>query len=827
MANESASTTASPAALAALTVPKLKEICRSLGLGVGGRKADLISRIEERQRQGAQETQTGPRNKAELQHSPLAIVPAEPRTIADANVEAARITSNVGVSSPPAGAGFIVAREGNGKRKMGELENRTEGSSKKRAEVRKDINSRRLVSKDVGSHETRNSSELAIQPVSSPIDFTQVAAPAAQNIASTVRPTISLPGHNPALPPVTNVQPVISTAIASEESSRTDKPESLGVQKKKNFTQKIVQNSNKVDLGKKLDSVNAPGTLDRMVGLQSRPPIQVLAKPVARSIATHPIQPTIARNPAVNQPLPQITENLVQHNSKKDSKSKFVGRKKLIMNIQKPQQALISALPNTGSTEVQSINIQAYTISDADIKWSPIKYPPRIALRRRTIKISRVLALVAYNTATLTHSAGKCLLQTITLNRSYRYASIQAYSHLCINHEFPGKRTSDWIKAKKVDITIADLREYYWHRSRHRRSRIEYIQENWWGERVWKEFTLANGGLTTDHTAICFQGIDNSILCENEAFGQWDVAARFWAKRFCSKLFSGEIREPGSGMTDALGGGLNTVIEAWPVGINGSTTKCSGGGSVSEIWKILTKDGGVFFIIGGTGEVVGTIFDDSNLLKKGKIAKGMNTKRTDMIIRSQRSTYRRSQGSKHTTNEERNATSTGEIEWKSLRMDWQKYVSQLLGRADDSSGTEPMDLDDRKDVPSILSYLYHPSPSQFVNAIHTSVAQPHHRALAERFVLSHAEAYGFSGGEGNPISGGKRVGLDVDSKWRIESVVCPGEIMRDSRKSRLGKGIGFIQTGEAGWYVLEDTAEVSLSLSCHVHLIFIVADHER
>ena len=94
------------------------------------------------------------------------------------------------------------------------------------------------------------------------------------------------------------------------------------------------------------------------------------------------------------------------------------------------------------------------------------------------------------------------------------------------------------------------------------------------------------------------------MLKEETVCGQWDVAARFWAARFCGRLFSGEISEGGE-MERILGGGGEMVTVASPVGENGG--EGSAGAVVSEVWEIGTKAGGRFVVVAGTGEVIGTV----------------------------------------------------------------------------------------------------------------------------------------------------------------------------------------------------------------------------
>lgn len=491
----------------------------------------------------------------------------------------------------------------------------------------------------------------------------------------------------------------------------------------------------------------------------------------------------------------------------KGLKSHFIPPPKMVPSLGQLKPVVISpsGVESQHATELQP------RCEDMDISWKSIAFPPRFILRKKIHCLSRVLALVAFHCSTIIEPAGDFLKCTITLSKFYYYATVLAYGLLCTDYEFPGRRTNLWLKVKRVDLTIADLRKWYWHRVQQRRRKLQEVRQRWWGERVWTEYILANHLQEKFHTeqGLWFQGINMELLSENEVLGQWDVAARFWSARFCASVFSGRIEN----IDKMLGGGAYAVAGARPVGENGGVTQVSAGSVVSEVWEIVDKGGNIYFIVGGTGEAIGTLHRSARLFRKCErvVRSSPGPREGTVLTASLIPSQLPSQSYQH-DNTRRLLDSLGNITWKSLRMDWRNYVLRLLTVAKASAerrsttlglGTEP--------VPLLLSHLYHPSPVQFKYAIHQRITHPRHRAVCERFILAHAEDYGYSGGKANPISGGRKVGLDLDCKWRVESIVCSGETLRCcGRAGKLAHGLAFVQTMECGWYILEDTGEVGL-----------------
>lgn len=498
-------------------------------------------------------------------------------------------------------------------------------------------------------------------------------------------------------------------------------------------------------------------------------------------------------------------------------------RKKHILQVKPSDTQSKSITPpeernTTDCIDTQQITgVESVVHQDTDIKWKPIRFPPRIATRKRIETIGHLLALVAHHSSTMDNPAGRFLQYTVTLSRAWYYATLLAYSNLCRVYEFGGKRTTQWVKMKRVDPKIADLRAWYWHRTQQRYMKVQEVRKKWWGERVWREYIVANalenkiGGFENAHENILWcsaaGAIDQKLLNENEFIGQWDVAARFWSRRFCAAMLSGKIEdEGGQNMLEILGGGGYSVINALPVGENGiEGSSVSAGGTVSEIWEITTNGGSSFLVVGGTGEVIGSQNESTvnghKRLRNSK-SKAYTTAQTSQV----------------------GLDKLDHIHWESLRFDWRNYMAKLLAFANQPKPTrgrntntvvqfDTSEVQQTTPVPLLISYLYHPSPTQFINAIHQKIVLREPRVICERFILTHTEEHGFSGGNGNPISGGRNIGLDLNAKWRVESIVCSGERMTYSYGGvdyrRLGNGVALIQTVEGGWWVLEDTGEVS------------------
>ncbi|RPB25199.1 hypothetical protein L211DRAFT_102547 [Terfezia boudieri ATCC MYA-4762] len=356
---------------------------------------------------------------------------------------------------------------------------------------------------------------------------------------------------------------------------------------------------------------------------------------------------------------------------------------------------------------------------------------------------------------------------------------------------------------------------------------MQIVEKKWWGERILREYILANGlqreygkhGNSENGGLWCSGAINIHLLNENETIGQWDIAARFWAGRFCAAMFSGEIGEGGRSMEMILGCGEYAVDDAYPVGENGEAHgNVSAGATVSDVWKVVTKGAGTYIIIGGTGEVIGTLQAAESIRRNGlKRLRSPDLQTGTIIGTGSASRFRQFTNLRDHSTLQKLTDLWDDVSWHSLRLDWRAYVSKLLAYAAQpkpqglrgaTPALQPESI--AEPVPLLLSHLYHPSQKQFKHGIHENIILRHHRVVAERFILAHAEEYGFSGGAGNPISGGTKVGLDLDSKWRVESVLCSGEKMEATggRVGRLGNGVAFVQTPEGGWYVLEDTGEI-------------------
>jgi len=525
--------------------------------------------------------------------------------------------------------------------------------------------------------------------------------------------------------------------------------------------------------------------------------------------------------------------SMLQSRFNEKEKNSFVPRKKLVLAMKPAQTKPLGPVGESKIGVEPGVSVEAPLSSsrqDTEINWKPIRFPPRVGFRRKIEAISCVLALVAHHTSTLKSPAGTFLRNTVTLSKVWYYSSILAYYPLSLC-EFGGTRTSQWIKFKRVDITRADFREWYWHRVQQREVKMRLVKTKWWGERIWREYILANGlqreygkHVNSQYGDLwCSGAINMDLLNENEAIGQWDVATRFWAGRFCTAMFSGKIEEGGRNMEMILGCGEYAVVDACPVGENGAVHgNVSAGATVSEVWEVETKGAGAYIIVGGTGEAIGTIQAAERIRRKRLSSlKSLELRTGTTISTDGASRFRQFNNLRGHSTLHKLTNQWDDVLWHSLRLDWRAYISKLLAYA---AQPKPQGL--RGDtltlqsetsitgsVPLLLSHLYHPSPKQFEHAIHENITLPHHRVVAERFILAHAEEYGFSGGAGNPISGGARVGLDLDSKWRVESVLCSGDRMRATggRVEELGSGVAFVQTAEGGWYVLEDTGEVGHS----------------
>lgn len=682
--------------------------------------------------------------------------------------------------------------------------------------------------------------------------------PETQILSTGLQPLVSsatAPGKQPPIPGKLVSAKRLSISIRPHESSMgTMEPES-GLPK----TKKKLESEMKPTITLVKKTASMPLTLEKAMDT-SHPPKSPVALGMARESRTTGLENTIDGIVTEGKQLQKIPRALTPNRvgrglgtfntlflprsqprfDRKGKNSFTVPRKKIALAMKPDQRKPLDPVEEPKSTEVESeMDIEALlppNRQDTEINWRPIQHPPRVGFRKKVENISRVLALVAHHSSTLTSPAGTFLRNTVTLSKIWYYSSILAYYHLSL-YEFGGKRTSEWIKLKRADITRADFREWYWHRVQQREVKMQMVKQRWWGERVWREYILANGlqreygkHEDLDNGGLCCSGaIHMSLLNENETVGQWDVAARFWAGRFCAAMFSGKIEEGGRDMEMILSCGEYAVIDVYPVGENGGIhSNVSAGATISEVWEIVTKGAGAYIVVAGTGEVIGSLQAAVDIRRRGPGSSRSPMLRTGTTISTTgASKFRPSTNMRGHSTLHKLSGQWDDVSWHSLRLDWRAYVSKLLAYA---AQPKPQGLRGATlaaypqtptidPVPLLLSHLYHPSPKQFKHAIHENIALPHHRVIAERFILAHAEEYGFSGGAGNPISGGKKVGIDVDSKWRVESVVGSGEKMKttEGRVKSLGNGVVFVQTAEGGWYVLEDTGEVGHSRIYYIY----------
>jgi hypothetical protein len=451
----------------------------------------------------------------------------------------------------------------------------------------------------------------------------------------------------------------------------------------------------------------------------------------------------------------------------------------------------------------------------------PISNSPMMKKRRKVERLARTFALVAYHTATtafrtttatcskidLSHawvfpreySAPQFLVCLFSISRNFRYAATLAFTFLTFL-EFAGRRTDVYIKSKATDPLDHDLRPWYFHRRAEMSSRTREMGR-WWGERVWKYMSSSNR--STNEYGLQFSGISSRLLGNPDHPAQWDVARRFWIQRF-----STYVGEMGSGCQRLLRDfQTQMIIDCEPL-LSLHSSEIFNEGKASpfpEIWRIETKDGGVFFVVGRTGEVLGwnSRSTQGRALNITSIDTARTTTPQESAIKSKicTRTYRA------TTNKalhlgRHHKIAKEDVTWQSLRGDWQAYVSMIY--SNDTASMEPI-------LKPLIQCVFYPSLTKtHPHGINNTIILPHHYALAERFILTHVHAGGVSGPQLLPPIATKKpqVALDLEHKWTVESVRCSGERYRTSMATDLAPGVGFVQTPEAGWFVLEETGQV-------------------
>lgn len=439
---------------------------------------------------------------------------------------------------------------------------------------------------------------------------------------------------------------------------------------------------------------------------------------------------------------------------------------------------------------------------DYEISASIIRNPPPHLLRRQVEKITQVLALTAFYGFSINSSTsvpGDFLKYFAGLSRNYRYASTLAFTHL-IRLEFPGKRTTHWLRTKRIDEGVADVRAWYWHRVSERKTAIEQVRTSWM-ERVWRFLVLASVPAGSSQAmdigpgrlGLWFSGISQHLLADPDLHGQFETAVRFWIRRFYVW-----VTRNGGGyplLLEDLRGEIVQKIQ--PVDEKGNR----------ELWRVETRCGGVYFIVGMTGEVVGWVEAD------GTVGDGLESVRQRRAKTRMGTTIRTRTGARtiggagSLQGNRRNQVNTDNITWQNLREDWREHASALVlsSSSPNETGAPPKRL---------LESVYRPGSKTISHGIHESVKLPHHRALAERWILAQVEPGGISGKPTLEALHGharrkQKVVLDLQAKLMVESVRCAGEKWTSSMEGTLAQGLGFVQTPGMGWFVLEETGQVN------------------
>lgn len=440
---------------------------------------------------------------------------------------------------------------------------------------------------------------------------------------------------------------------------------------------------------------------------------------------------------------------------------------------------------------------------DIEISASIICRPPRYALRQQVERIARVLALAAFYGFTLhaySWGHGNFLKRFTGLSRNYRYASTLAFTYLT-RIEFPGERTESWFKVKRIDEKVADVRLWYWHRVTERARAIEQLRTSWM-ERVWRFLMLASAPGTSspptdigpDKFGLWFGGVSQHLLADPDLKGQFETAIRFWIRRFYVW-----ITRSGGGYPQLLGNLQEEMVqEVRP--LNEKTSQ--------DLWRLKTRCGSVHFIIGITGEVIGWVEADGTVGSGLALVRNQRANRTNKISQARTTTRTINStipaGPPETN--KNNRTNVGNT-WQDLRGDWREHASVLLSPSAPSKQTTSL-------PGGLLECVYRPDSKTVSHGIHESVKLPHHRLLAERWILAHVEPGGVSGKPVLDVLHGQtrrkeKIVLDLQAKLTVESVRCSGEKWSSNTKGVLAQGLAFVQTPGMGWFVLEETGQVS------------------
>lgn len=440
---------------------------------------------------------------------------------------------------------------------------------------------------------------------------------------------------------------------------------------------------------------------------------------------------------------------------------------------------------------------------DLEISASIICRPPRYSLRRQVERIAGVLALTAFYGFTphaYSSGHGDFLKRFTRLSRNYQYASTLAFTHLT-RIEFPGKRTENWFKAKRIDEKVADVRLWYWHRVTERARAIEQLRTSWM-ERVWRFLMLASAPGTSnpptdigpDKFGLWFGGVSQHLLADPDLRGQFETAIRFWIRRFYVW-----ITRSGGGYPQLLGDLQEEMVQE----VRPLDEKTS-----QDLWRLRTRCGSVHFIVGMTGEVVGWVEADGTVGNGLASVRNQRAKRINTISRS-RTTAKTMNGTIFAGSSEANKIDRANAgnTWQDLRGDWREHASVLLSPSSPSKRTGSLPK-------GLLECVYRPDSKTVSHGIHESVMLPRHRLLAERWILAHVEPGGISGKPVLDVLYGQtrrkeKIVLDLQAKLIVESVRCSGEKWSSSTKGVLAQGLAFVQTPGMGWFVLEETGQVS------------------
>lgn len=438
------------------------------------------------------------------------------------------------------------------------------------------------------------------------------------------------------------------------------------------------------------------------------------------------------------------------------------------------------------SSSSAAVPIPAVRKHDNEIPASIIRNPPLYSFRREVERTAQVLALVAFHSCSFENSMvpGHLLQYLALISRRYRYASTLAFINL-VKMEFHGKRTQNWFKNKRIDEKVADVRQWYWHRVSEGASVIKRIRTSWM-ERVWRFLVLAlessrpsmRGTSKPVKFGLWFNGINQHLITDPDLIGQFEISVRFWIRRFYVWV-------------SRNGGGYPLLLQDLRSGMVQDVQPLIEPEN-QDLWRIETKCGSVHFIIGLTGEVIGQV------QANGPMGSGLNP-----VLRRARTRIDTIVGPgisrRYSQVGEQDHTDTGSVSWTNLREDWKEYASTLVSSSNNSSQR-------------IIKSVYRPDSKTVSHGIHESIKLPHHRALAERWVLAQVEPGGISG---NPIleaSHGftrrrEKLGLDLQAKFTVESVRCSGEKWISSMDGVLAQGVGFVYTPGMGWFVLEETGQ--------------------